>query len=152
MLGRRTWSLTLKEDDRLRMFKNRVLRRIFGRKRDEATGEWRKLHNEELRDLCSSPCIIRIIKLRGLGWVDHVARMGQNAGKLSSAPPTTRHYITNPHPYLCSTSIYISSLHSDHSPYTDVKFTMLQVRIPIHINFCITLTFIFITFNIFIMI
>jgi hypothetical protein len=58
------------------VFENRVLRRIFGRKRDEVTGEWRKLHNEELRDLYSSPSIIKIIKLR-MRWAGHVARMGE---------------------------------------------------------------------------
>jgi hypothetical protein len=57
------------------MFENRVLRRIFGPKRDEVTGEWRKMHNEELRDLYSSPSIIRIIKLRRMRWSGHVARM-----------------------------------------------------------------------------
>jgi hypothetical protein len=62
--GCQTWSLTLREEHRLRMFENRVLRRIFGSKRDELTGEWRKLHNEELRDLYSLPSIIRIIKSR----------------------------------------------------------------------------------------
>jgi hypothetical protein len=55
-------SLTLREEHRLRVFENRVLRKIFGPKRDEVTGEWRRLHNEELRDLYSSPSIIRIIK------------------------------------------------------------------------------------------
>jgi hypothetical protein len=59
------------------MFENRVLRRIFGSKRDEVTGEWRKLHNEELRDLYSSPSIIRIIKSLRMRWAGHVARMGQ---------------------------------------------------------------------------
>jgi hypothetical protein len=56
---------------------NRVLRRIFGPKRDEVTGEWRKLHNEELRDLYSSPSIIRVIKSRWMRWAGHVARMGE---------------------------------------------------------------------------
>jgi hypothetical protein len=72
-----TWSLTLREEHRLRVFENRVLRRIFGRKRDEMTGEWRKLHNEELHDLYSSPSIIRIMKARKMRWTGHVARMGE---------------------------------------------------------------------------
>jgi hypothetical protein len=59
------------------VFKNRVLRRIFGPKRDEVTGEWRKLHNEDLRDLYSSPSIIRIIKPRRMRWAGHIARMGE---------------------------------------------------------------------------
>jgi hypothetical protein len=62
LYGCETWSLTLREEHRLRVFENRVLRRIFGPKRDEVTGSWRKLHNEELRDLYSSPSKIRIIK------------------------------------------------------------------------------------------
>jgi hypothetical protein len=61
LYGCKAWSLTLREEHRLRMFENRLLRRIFGPKRDEVTGEWRKLHNEELCDLYSSPSIIRII-------------------------------------------------------------------------------------------
>jgi hypothetical protein len=64
LYGCETWSLTLREEDRLGVFENRVLRRIFGPKRDEVTGEWRKLNNEELHDLYSSPSIIRIIKAR----------------------------------------------------------------------------------------
>jgi hypothetical protein len=59
--GRETWSLTLREEQKLRVFENRVLRRIFWPKRDEITGEWRKLHNEELLDLPSSPTIVRVI-------------------------------------------------------------------------------------------
>jgi hypothetical protein len=59
-----TWSLTLREENRLRVFENRVLRRTFGRKRDEVTGGWRKLHNQELHNLYSSPNIIRMIKSR----------------------------------------------------------------------------------------
>jgi hypothetical protein len=80
LYGCETWSLTLREEQRLRMFKHRVLRRIFGPKRDEATGEWRKLHNEELDDLYSSPNIIRVIKLRRMRWVGHVAHMGAKRG------------------------------------------------------------------------
>jgi hypothetical protein len=64
VVGCETWSLRLREEHRLRVFENRVLRRIFGPKRDDVTGEWRKLHNEELHDLYCSPNIIRIIKAR----------------------------------------------------------------------------------------
>jgi hypothetical protein len=76
MCGCETWSLVLREDHRLRVFENRVLRRIFGPKWDEVTGEWRKLHNEELHNLYSSPNIIRQIKLRRMRWVGHVAHVG----------------------------------------------------------------------------
>jgi hypothetical protein len=68
LYGYETWSLTLREEQRLRVFGNRVLRRIFGPKRDEATGEWRRLHNEELIDLYSSPNVIRVIKSRRMTW------------------------------------------------------------------------------------
>jgi hypothetical protein len=71
----KTWSLTLREEHRLRVFENKVLRRIFGPKRDEVMGGWRKLHNEELRDLYSSPSIIRIIKSRRMRRAEHVAQM-----------------------------------------------------------------------------
>jgi len=70
------WSLTLGEERRLRMSENRVLRRIFGPKRDEETGEWRKLHNEERDDLYS-PNIFRVIKSRRMIWAGKVARMGE---------------------------------------------------------------------------
>ena len=71
--GCETWSLRLREERSLRVFENRVLRRVFGSKRDEATGEWRKLHNEELRDLYSLPNIVRVVKSRRMRWVGHVA-------------------------------------------------------------------------------
>jgi hypothetical protein len=64
------------------VFENRVPGIIFGPKRDEVIGEWRKLHKEELRDLYSSPCIIKIIKARRMRWVDHVARMGRRGTRI----------------------------------------------------------------------
>jgi hypothetical protein len=76
-IGCETWSLTLREEHRLRVFENRVLRRIFGPKRDEVTGDRRKLHNEELHNLYSSPNIIRMIKSRRMRWAGHVALMGR---------------------------------------------------------------------------
>jgi hypothetical protein len=77
LYGCETWSLTLREEQRLRVFENRVLRRISGPKRDEVTEEWRKLHNQELQDLYSSPSIIRIKKPRRMRWAGHVERMGE---------------------------------------------------------------------------
>ena len=77
LYGCETWSLTLREEHRLRVFENRVSRRVFGPKRDEVTGEWRKLHNEELRDLYSLPNIVRVVKSRRMRWAGHVARMGE---------------------------------------------------------------------------
>ena len=70
----------MREVRRLRVFENRVLRRVFGLKRDEVTGEWRKLHNVELSDLCSLPNIVHVVKLRRMRWVGHVARMGEGRG------------------------------------------------------------------------
>jgi hypothetical protein len=76
LYGCETWSLTLREERRLKVFEKRVLRRVFGPKRDEVTGEWRKLHNEELSDLYSLPNIVRVVKSRRMRWAGHVARMG----------------------------------------------------------------------------
>ncbi|KAJ4429390.1 hypothetical protein ANN_21547 [Periplaneta americana] len=78
LYGCETWTLTLREEHRFRVFENKVLRKIFGAKRDEVTGEWRKLHNTELHALYSSPDIIRNIKSRRLRWAGHVARMGES--------------------------------------------------------------------------
>jgi hypothetical protein len=80
--GCKTWSLTLREEHGLRLFENRALRRIFGPKRDEVTGRMEKLHNAELRDLYSSPSIIRIIKSRRMRWAGHVARMGRRGTRI----------------------------------------------------------------------
>jgi hypothetical protein len=77
LYGCETWSLTLREENRLRVFENRVLRRIFGPRRDEVTGEWRKLHNEELHSLYSFPDIVRQVKSMRMRWAGHVARMGE---------------------------------------------------------------------------
>jgi hypothetical protein len=92
LYGCETWSLTLREEHRLGVFENRVLRRIFGPKRYEVTREWRKLHNEELHDLYSSPSIIRIIKARRMRWAGHVARMWEkrNAYMLLVGKPEGR--------------------------------------------------------------
>jgi len=80
LYGCETSSLTLKEERRLRVFENRVLRRVFGSKRDEVTGERRKLHNEELRDLYSLLNIVRVVKSRRMRWAGHVAHMGEGKG------------------------------------------------------------------------
>ena len=80
LYGCETWSLTLREEHRLRVFENRALRRIFGLKRDGVTGEWRKLHNEELNDLYCSPNIVWVITSRRIRWVGHVARMVERGG------------------------------------------------------------------------
>jgi hypothetical protein len=77
LYGCETWSLTLREEHRLRVLENRVLRRIFGPTRDEVTGEWRRLHSGELHNLYSSPDIIRQVRSRRMRWAGHVARMGE---------------------------------------------------------------------------
>jgi hypothetical protein len=77
LYGCETWSLTLREEHRLRMFENRVLRRIFGPTRDEVIGEFRRLHNRKLHNLYSSPDILRQIKSRRMKWAERVARMGE---------------------------------------------------------------------------
>ena len=80
LYGCKTWSLTLREEHGLRVFENRVLRRIFGPRRDGVTGEWRKLYNEELNILYSSPSIVQLIKSRRMRWAGHVARMEEGRG------------------------------------------------------------------------
>jgi hypothetical protein len=80
LYGCETWSLTFREERRLRVFENRVLRRKFWPKRDEVTGEWRRLHNKELYATYSSPNIIQVTKSRRLRWAGHVTRMGERRG------------------------------------------------------------------------
>ena len=78
LYGCETWALTRQQEDRFRVFENRVLRKIFGAKRDEETGEYRRLHNRELEELYDSPSIVRIIRSRRARWAGHVARMGED--------------------------------------------------------------------------
>jgi len=78
--GRETWSLTLREERKLMVFENMVFRRMFGPRRDEITEEWRRMHNEKLNDLYSSPNIVRVIKSRRMRWGGHVTLMGEVRG------------------------------------------------------------------------
>ena len=89
LYGCETWSLTLREECRLRVFENRILRRIFGPKRDE-NGEWRRLHNKELHSLYLASNIVRAIKTRRLRWAVHIARMeeGRSAFRILTGKPT----------------------------------------------------------------
>jgi hypothetical protein len=96
--GCETWSLTLREEHRLRMFENKALRRIFGRKRDEVTGDWIKLRNEKLRNLYSSPNVIRMIKPRRMKCAGHVARMAvkRNAYRVFVRKPEGKRSLGRP--------------------------------------------------------
>jgi hypothetical protein len=98
LYGCETWSLTVREEHKLRVFENRVLRRIFGPNRDGVTGGWRKLHNEELHNLYSSPSIIRIIKSRRMKWAGHVVRMGEkrNVYRLLVGKPEVKRPLGRP--------------------------------------------------------
>jgi hypothetical protein len=84
LYGCETCSLTLREERRLRVFENKVLKRIFGPRRDELTGDWRRLHNEEINDLYCSPNIVQVIKWRIMRLAGHVARMGEERGCIGS--------------------------------------------------------------------
>ena len=84
LYGCETWALILREERKLSVFENMVLRRIFGPRRDEVTGEWRRLHNEELNDLYSSPNFVQVIKSRRMRWAGHVVRTGEESGGLGS--------------------------------------------------------------------
>jgi hypothetical protein len=98
LYGCETWSLTLREKHRLGVFENRVLRRILGPKRDKMTGKWRKLHNEELHDLYSSPSIIIKMKSRRIRWAGYVTRTGEkrNAYRLLVGKPEGRRPLGRP--------------------------------------------------------
>jgi hypothetical protein len=80
LYGCETWTLELREEHRLRVFENMMLKRIFEHRKDEVTCEWIKLHNEELSNLYFSPNIVRVIKSRRIRWAGHVVRMGERRG------------------------------------------------------------------------
>jgi hypothetical protein len=90
--------MTLREEHRLRVFENRLLRKIFGPKRDEVIGGWTRLHNEDLHNFYCSPSIIRIIKSRGMRWTGHVARMGEkrNAYRILVGKPEGKRPLGRP--------------------------------------------------------
>ena len=90
LYGCEIWSLKLREERKLTVFENMVLRRIFGPRRDEVTGEWRRLHNEELNDLYPSPNIVRVIKSRRMRWAGHVARLGEEVYRVLVGIPEGR--------------------------------------------------------------
>jgi hypothetical protein len=101
LYGCETWSLTLREGHRLRVFENRVLRRIFGLERNEVTGGLRNLHNEELHSLYSSPGVIRMRKSRRMRWAGHAARMGEkrNAFRILVGKPEEKRPLGRPRQY-----------------------------------------------------
>jgi hypothetical protein len=98
VFGCETWLLTLREERRLRVFENGLLKRIFGPKRDEVTGEWGKLHNEELNVLYSSPTTVWVIKSRRLRWVGHVASMREGRGvyRVVVGKPKGKNHLEDP--------------------------------------------------------
>jgi hypothetical protein len=98
LYGCQTWFLTLREEQRLRVFENRELRRILGPKRDEVTGDWRKLHNEDLHNSYSSSSIIRMIKSRRMRFAGHVARLGgkRNAYRILVGKPEGKRPLGRP--------------------------------------------------------
>jgi hypothetical protein len=125
------------------VFENRVLRRIFGPKRDEEMGDWRKLHNEELCDLYSSSSIIRIIKSRRMRWADHVAQMGEkrNAYRLSVGKPEgkrplgrrRRRWVDNIRMDLGEvgwSDVDWISLAQDRNRWRDLVNSVLNLRVP----------------------
>jgi hypothetical protein len=96
LYGCETWSLTLRDGHRLRVFENRVLRRIFGPKSDEVVGGWRTLRNEELHNLYWSPSLIRNVKSRSMRWAGHVARTGRNAYRILVGKPEGKRPLGRP--------------------------------------------------------
>jgi hypothetical protein len=98
LYGYETWAVTLKRMQRLKLFENRMVREIFGLKMDEIAGGWRKLNSEKLRNICSSPNVIRMIKLRSMSWTGYVTRMGErrNAYRILLGKPEVKSPLGRP--------------------------------------------------------
>jgi hypothetical protein len=123
------------------VFENRVLRRILGPKRDEVTGEWRKLHNEELLDLYSSPSIIRIIKSRRMRWAGHVARMGEerNAYRLLVGKPEGKRPLGRPSRWVDNISFILVGCILLRNVYINLLIIYLQSQLRVLFDVIISL-------------
>jgi hypothetical protein len=127
--------LTLREEHRLRVFENRVLRRIFGPKRDEVTRDWRKLHNEELHNLYSSPNAIRMVKSRRMRWTGHVARMGEktDAYRILAGKPEGRRSLGRPRRrWVDNFKINLREIEWDGTDWIDLAQDRDQWRAPVN--------------------
>ena len=117
LYGCETWTLTSREDKRLQVLENKVLRKIFGPKRDDQTGEWRRLHSGELHDLYGKPDIIRIVKSRRLRWAGHVTRMGNANPYIASPMSQLIFQLFRRFTYVTAHFSTLTSLHLRHSSF-----------------------------------